>query len=109
MNLNSTSNLDELVHDMRSFINQVANILEKTEGRSAQETADLHKDVSKKMLYLKNTLYGVEQHVVDSAGHAIRVTYQYARKSPWQALVIAGLIAALTTYGVKRCYQDESK
>ena len=109
MNSTTSRDLDALIDEARSFVCEVEKVLQKVENQSDKELTELHSTISKKIHGFKKALCCVEEQMMENASNALLATNRYVHESPWQVIAIAGVIGALSTYGLKHLCQRTKK
>ena len=94
-------NKQKLVEDLKTVVADAEEILRATAGVAGEKMAELRERVSTRLNDAKLRLADAEAIVVDKTRAAARVTDEYVRENPWQAVGVAAgigfLIGVMTT------------
>ena len=82
-------NKQKLVEDLKTVVADAEEILRATAGVAGEKMAELRERVSTRLNDAKLRLADAEAIVVDKTRAAARVTDEYVRENPWQAVGVA--------------------
>jgi len=95
---------DALVKDFTDVLAEAETLLEQAARESGEKASDLRSQVEAKLRSAKMGLQYLQHDTIDRARAATRVTDDYVRDNPWQAIGIAaavGLVVGLLVRGVR--------
>jgi len=96
------SSKQKLVDDLKNVVADAEDILRATAGVAGEKMAELRERVSTRLNDAKLRLADAEAIVVDKTRAAARVTDEYVRENPWQAVGVAAGIGFLIGVIVSR-------
>jgi len=86
---------DALVKDFGEVLSEAESMLKQAAKESGEKASDLRSQVETKLRSAKLKLQDMQDDAVDRAKAAARVTDDYVRENPWQAIGVAGAIGFL--------------
>ena len=85
----------KLVDDLKNVVADAEDILRETAGVAGEKMAELRERVAERLNDAKLRLANAETIIVDKTRAAARVTDEYVKENPWQAVGIAAGIGFL--------------
>jgi ElaB/YqjD/DUF883 family membrane-anchored ribosome-binding protein len=86
---------DALVKDFGEVLSEAESMLKQAAKESGEKASDLRSQVESKLRSAKLKLQDMQDDAVDRAKAAARVTDDYVRENPWQAIGVAAAIGFL--------------
>ena len=86
---------DALVKDFGEVLSEAESMLKQAAKESGEKASDLRSQVETKLRSAKLKLQDMQDDAVDRAKVAARVTDDYVRENPWQAIGVAAAIGFL--------------
>jgi ElaB/YqjD/DUF883 family membrane-anchored ribosome-binding protein len=86
---------DALVKDFTDVLSEAETLLKQAAQESGDRATDLRSQVEGKLRSAKMRLQDLQDDALDSAKAAARVTDDYVRDNPWQAIGVAAAIGFL--------------
>ena len=83
------------VKDFSDVLDDADTLLRQAAAETGERASDLRSQVEAKLLSAKLKLQDLQDHAVDRAKAAARVTDDYVRDNPWQALGAAAALGFL--------------
>jgi len=93
---------DALVKDFAEVLAEAETLLKQAAKESGEKASDLRTQVEAKLRSAKLRLMDLQDDAIDTAKAAARVTDDYVRDNPWQAIGVAGLIGLLVGLVISR-------
>src|SRR5271165_1261217 len=81
---------DALVKDFSDVLAEAETLLKQAAKESGDKATDLRSQVEAKLRAAKLRLMDLQDDAIDTAKAAARVTDDYVRDNPWQAIGVAG-------------------
>jgi len=86
---------DALVKDFGEVLSEAESMLKQAAKESGEKASDLRSQVESRLRSAKLKLQDMQDDAVDRAKVAARVTDDYVRENPWQAIGVAAAIGFL--------------
>ena len=93
---------DALVKDFSDVLAEAETLLKQAAKESGEKASDLRTQVEAKLRSAKLRMMDLQDDAIDTAKAAARVTDDYVRDNPWQAIGVAGLIGLLVGLVISR-------
>jgi len=93
---------DALVKDFSDVLAEAETLLKQASKESGEKASDLRSQVEAKLRSAKLRLMDLQDDAIDTAKAAARVTDDYVRDNPWQAIGVAAAIGFLVGLVVSR-------
>jgi ElaB/YqjD/DUF883 family membrane-anchored ribosome-binding protein len=93
---------DALVKDFSDVLVEAETLLKQAAKESGEKATDLRSQVEAKLRSAKLRLMDIQDDAIDSAKAAARVTDDYVRDNPWQAIGVAAAIGFLVGLVISR-------
>ena len=93
---------DALVKDFSDVLVEAETLLKQAAKESGEKASDLRTQVEAKLRSAKLRLMDLQDDAIDSAKAAARVTDDYVRDNPWQAIGAAAAIGFLVGLVISR-------
>jgi ElaB/YqjD/DUF883 family membrane-anchored ribosome-binding protein len=93
---------DALVKDFSDVLVEAETLLKQAAKESGEKASDLRTQVEAKLRSAKLRLMDLQDDAIDSAKAAARVTDDYVRDNPWQAIGVAAAIGFLVGLVISR-------
>ena len=93
---------DALVKDFTEVLAEAESLLKQAAKESGEKANDLRGQVEAKLRSAKIRLHDLQEDATESARVAARVTDDYVRDNPWQAIGIAGAVGFLVGLALSR-------
>ena len=93
---------DALVKDFTDVLSEAETLLKQAGKESGERASDLRSQVEAKLSSAKMRLQDLQDDAIDRAKAAARVTDDYVRDNPWQAIGVAAAIGFLVGLVVSR-------
>jgi ElaB/YqjD/DUF883 family membrane-anchored ribosome-binding protein len=88
-------NKQKLVDDLKNIVADADEILRATAGVAGEKMAELRERIGERLSDAKLRLADAEAIMVDKTRAAARVTDEYVKENPWQAVGVAAGIGFL--------------
>jgi ElaB/YqjD/DUF883 family membrane-anchored ribosome-binding protein len=96
MNAKSSEGAKEnLIDSVKSSLNDAENLLREAAASTGDKAAELRDRAMATLKRSRETLYEVQDAVVERGRKAARATDEYVHDNPWQAIGIAGVTGLL--------------
>jgi ElaB/YqjD/DUF883 family membrane-anchored ribosome-binding protein len=93
---------EALVKDFTDVLAEAESLLKQAAKESGEKASDLRGQVEAKLRSAKIRLHDLSDDASESAKAAARVTDDYVRDNPWQAIGIAAAVGFLTGLALSR-------
>jgi len=93
---------DALVKDFSDVLAEAETLLKQAAKESGEKATDLRTQVEAKLRAAKLRLMDLQDDAIDTARAAARVTDDYVRDNPWQAIGVAAGIGFLVGLVISR-------
>jgi ElaB/YqjD/DUF883 family membrane-anchored ribosome-binding protein len=93
---------EALVKDFTDVLAEAETLLKQAAKESGERASDLRSQVEAKLTSAKMRLQDLQDDAIDRAKAAARVTDDYVRDNPWQAIGVAAAIGFLVGLVVSR-------
>jgi ElaB/YqjD/DUF883 family membrane-anchored ribosome-binding protein len=93
---------EALVKDFTDVLAEAESLLKQAAKESGEKASDLRGQVEAKLRSAKIRLHDLSDDASESAKVAARVTDDYVRDNPWQAIGIAAAVGFLTGLALSR-------
>ena len=93
---------DALVKDFSDVLAEAETLLKQASKETGERATDLRSQVESKLRSAKTRLSELQDDALDNAKAAARVTDDYVRDNPWQAIGVAAAIGFLVGLVVSR-------
>ncbi len=93
---------DALVKDFTDVLAEAESLLRQAAKESGEKANDLRGQVETKLRAAKIRLNDLQQDAAESAKAAARVTDDYVRDNPWQAIGIAAAVGFMAGLALSR-------